>query len=99
MARLSKLHQKIAQYLDYLREVRGASPHTACSYECDLKHLAAWIEEQEDLASKPNWQDVTHLHLRRYLNSLDSYALSSQNRQLSAIKSFFKWLESAGLVK
>jgi integrase/recombinase XerD len=30
---------------------------------------------------------------------MNGYALSSQNRQLSALKSFFKWLESEGLIK
>ncbi|HEY0073012.1 MAG TPA: tyrosine-type recombinase/integrase [Abditibacteriaceae bacterium] len=99
MERPGKLQQRIAAYLAYLREVRAASPHTVCSYECDLNHFAVWLQEKGELGPKPGWQSVTHLHLRRYFNGLDGYALSSQNRQLSALKSFFKWLESEGLVK
>lgn len=99
MAKTGKLQQKVAAYLSYLREERGASPYTIGSYECDLKHFATWLEEKGELGPKLSWQSVTHLHVRRYFNSMNGYALSSQNRQLSALKSFFKWLESEGLVK
>lgn len=99
MPRPDRLARRIDDYLNYLRDVRFASAHTLVNYERDLRHLAAWLLENEQLSARQNWEHVAHLHLRRYARSLADYSQATQQRRLTAIKSFFGWLEIEGVVK
>lgn len=98
MPRHSRLSRRISDYLDYLREARFASPHTLNNYERDLRHLAAWLVENGEISANQGWEKVAHLSLRRYARSLGNYAQSTQMRRLSAIRSFFGWLEAEGAI-
>ena len=99
MARQSRFSRRISQYLDYLREERFASPHTLTSYERDLRHLQEWLTENDEAAAKQGFEQIAHLQLRRYARALGDYSQATQMRRLSAIRSFFGWLEAKGAIK
>lgn len=84
---------RIERFCDALRIERNASTHTIRAYRIDLNDYASWAErEHVDPAA------VTHQQLRRYLAELDraQYSRTTINRRLSAIRSFFRWLNVVG---
>ncbi len=99
MPRPSRLSRRISEYLDYLRDERFASPHTLSNYERDLRHLEAWLTENDEAAAKQGFENIVHLQLRRYARTLGDYSQATQMRRLSAIRSFFGWLEAKGKIK
>lgn len=98
MPRQSRLLRRITEFLSYLREERFASPHTLNNYERDLRHLAAWLLENGEVTENQDWKHIEHLPLRRYARSLSDYSQATQMRRLSALRSFFGWLETQGVI-
>src|ERR1700683_2359564 len=90
----SELHQ----FLNYLRAVRNASPHTLRSYETDLDQFIAFLTPPG--VETPRLQDITHLLIREFVAHLHYHNLekSSIARKLAAIRSFFKFAVREGLV-
>lgn len=74
-------------FCDALRVERNASVHTVRAYRIDLMDYVRWAARIDPLAA-------THRQLRRYLGELDSaqYSRTTVNRRLSALRSFFRWL-------
>ncbi len=91
---------RITQFLAYLQDVRGASPHTVRSYASDLRQFALWCEAQKLTKPKDGPEKITYLMVRRYLAHLASEAFSRRTvvRKLSTLKAFWKWLERENLV-
>ena len=91
---------RIQQFLAYLQDVRGASPHTVRSYASDLKQFVMWCEGQKLLKAKDGPEKITYLMVRRYLAHLASEEFSRRSvvRKLSTLKAFWKWLERENLV-
>ncbi len=94
------MQPRISQFLAYLQDVRGASPHTVRSYASDLRQFAAWLETQKLLRAKDGPEKVTYLMVRRYLAHLASEDFSRRSvvRKLSTLKALWKWLERENLV-
>ena len=90
---------RISQFIAYLQDVSGASPHTVRSYASDLKQFAVWLEAQKLLKPKDGPEKVSYLMVRRYLAHLASEDFSRRSvvRKLSTIKAFWKWLERENL--
>ena len=88
----------VHQYLNYLRSVRNASPHTLRSYENDLDQFVTFLTPPG--TETPALQDVTHLLIREFVAHLHDQKLekSSIARKLAAIRSFFKFAVREGLV-
>jgi len=85
----------INDYLAYLRDVRGASPHTIRNYGLDLAQFQSWLDAQDLGEVAPD--KIQYVHLRRYLAHLGGgYAKTSMARKLSALKALWKWLEREG---
>ncbi|MFR3092443.1 MAG: tyrosine-type recombinase/integrase [Eggerthella lenta] len=73
---------------------RNASVHTLRAYRIDLMDFARWAcRERIDILA------ATHRQLRRYLGELDraQYSRTTVNRRLSALRSFFRWLNVTGI--
>jgi integrase/recombinase XerC len=88
----------INDFLAFLRDVRGASPHTIRNYGLDLAQFQSWLDEQKLGKSGPD--KITYLHLRRYLAHLgERYKKTSMARKLSSLKALWKWLEREGRAK
>ena len=83
----------VEAFCDAMRVERNASAHTVRAYRIDLMDYARWSHREaiDPLAA-------THRQLRRYLGELDraQYSRTTINRRLSALRSFFRWLNVTG---
>lgn len=81
-------------------QARNRSPHTLRAYSRDLIQFVEWLEEQQVLAAGQGWDAVQYDNVRRYLGQLgrEGYVKPTMARKLSALKSFFKWLEREQIV-
>jgi integrase/recombinase XerC len=88
----------VGQFLNYLRSVRNASPHTLRSYENDLSQFVAFLSPPG--VETPPISDVTHLMIREFVAHLHDLGLekSSIARKLAAIRSLFKFSVREGMV-
>jgi integrase/recombinase XerC len=89
----------VQQFLNYLRSVRNASPHTLRSYDIDLTQFIAFLTPPN--VETPALQDITHHLIREFIGHLHDHKLekSSIARKLAAIRSFFKFAVREGLVR
>jgi integrase/recombinase XerC len=87
------MQKHIFDFLTYLRNERNVSPHTVRSYQSDLEQLSAFLGDKE-------LSTVDHQTLRRFIARLmqDDVKKSSIARKLSAIRSFFRYLNREGLL-
>jgi integrase/recombinase XerC len=87
-----KIRQK--QFIEYLRDERGLSPRTQKAYERDLAQLALEMKRQaiEDPAAVSE-HTIRGLIARRHRQGQGPRSLQ---RQLSAIRSFYRWLMKEG---
>lgn len=83
--------ENVHKFLDYLKYEKGFSDYTVKSYETDLR-------EFYDFAGEFN---VDIELVRKYLRKLyeDKYSSRSISRKVSTLKSYFKYLESEGIIK
>lgn len=80
-------------FCESLRVERNASVHTVRAYRIDLADFLRWARrERVDVLS------ATHRQLRLYLAELDraQYSRTTVNRRLSALRSFYRWLNVTG---
>jgi len=88
----------VGQFLNYLRSVRNASPHTLRSYENDLSQFIAFLTPPG--IETPAIAEITHLMIREFVAHLHDLNLekSSIARKLAAIRSLFKFAVREGMV-
>lgn len=85
--------EQIAEFLNYLKGVRRASPETVTAYTTDLEQFRAfWLE-----AGRPRVEPGL---FRAYLGHLwrQEYARRSIARKLAALRSYYKYLLRTGAV-
>jgi integrase/recombinase XerC len=85
------MRKYIFDFLNYLRNERNVSPHTLRSYLSDLEQLSTFLGDKEPSA-------VDHQTLRRFIAHLmqGDVKKSSIARKLSAVRSFFRYLNRDG---
>lgn len=83
-------------FCDAMRVERNASVHTVRAYHIDLMDYLCWAKR-----NNIDPTGATHRQLRRYLGELDraQYARTTINRRLSALRSFYRWLNVTGAVE
>ena len=83
------------QFINYIRVERGLSNNTVEAYSRDLLLLFQFLEKRELLLVK-----VSQDNLRKYVSTLGT-RLSARSvvRNISAIKTFFRFLVSEGKIK
>lgn len=88
----------VGQFLNYLRSVRNASPHTLRSYQTDLSQFIIFLSPPG--VETPAIAEVTHLMIREFVAHLHDLGLekSSIARKLAAIRSLFKFSVREGMV-
>jgi integrase/recombinase XerC len=96
---VSPLHSMVQDYLGVLANERGASAHTLRAYQRELHAFAAFIAAA--YGKEQSVSCIEHTHIRAYLGTLYERGLSNASaaRALAAIRSWFKWLARAGLLK
>ncbi len=87
------MQKHIFDFLTYLRNERNVSPHTLRSYHSDLEQLSTFLGDKELSA-------VDHQTLRRFIAHLMQVDVkkSSIARKLSAIRTFFRYLNREGIL-
>ena len=82
------------RFLQFLLREKRLSPHTGLAYQRDLAALAAWCDQQ-GLAS---WDALDHGHIRTFAarSHASGQGPRSVQRRLSAIRSFYSWLQREG---
>ncbi|MDQ8698681.1 tyrosine recombinase XerC [Hyphomicrobium sp. LHD-15] len=88
-------------WLTFLEHERGCSPATLASYERDLRQFIGFLKR--DLGHPPCLGDLARIDIktvRRFLSARrrDGAASRSLSRTVSALRTFYRWLENTGLV-
>ena len=87
----------LADFLQYLKVERQLSPHTLRSYALDLSQFLDFLQEDRDNVALG---EVTYPDLRAFLaHSLKGRRKSTVARKLSALRTFFKYLQRQGAVE
>ncbi len=89
----SRVVALVDNFCEAMRIEHNASVHTVRAYHVDLMDYARWaMRENVDPLT------ATHRQLRRYLGELDraQYSRTTINRRLSALRSFYRWLNVTG---
>lgn len=89
------MNREIAEFLDFLRHEKNASPHTVAGYGRDLKQVAAYLKEREI-----RWDKTGNVVLRGFLAELHEKKRKKTTigRKLAALRSFYdfcvrkKWI-------
>ena len=94
----------IPAYEIYLKDVRRVSEHTVRNYISDLEKFEQFLISQKWLSENLNAHNVDQITvewLRSYM--ADAYqkrlTTSTMSRRISALKTFYQWLEKEALVK
>ena len=86
----------LEDFLRYLRVERQMSPHTLRNYRLDLVQFLEFIAPGQD---EPALEDVNYQQLRAFLaHSLKGRSKTTVARKLSALRTFFKYLQRQGVL-
>lgn len=88
--------KEIEQYGRYLREDKGASANTVCSYLRDVNQFCAWLEGERLTLGEVHGGDI-----ERYAEHLSALGRSpaTVKRSVASLRSFFGFLQRAGIVE
>jgi len=86
----------LTSFITYLSHEKRYSPHTITSYQTDLNQFEAYI----DIAFQAGFAEIEHTHIRSYMVDLMEQKTSENtiNRKISALRSFYKFLQREGKV-
>lgn len=101
MMRLSEL---MDSYIEALKTQKGYSEHTVRSYRSDLGQFLRFLKEreggEESAEEEPTLESIDFLLIREYFGRLFvSAKRTTIARKVSAVKSFFAFLEKRGLIR
>ena len=93
------MQRQIAQFLQYLRVERGASPHTLKGYREDLIAAAEYFADED--GASPDPATLTAVELRGFLAALTEagFAKTSIARKLASLRSFYRFGQREAWVK
>ncbi len=96
---MSTIAQTASKFLEYMRSVKNASPHTVINYGKDLEQFVTFLSPPN--LEPPKLTEVTHHLIREFVGHLHENGLekSSIARKLAALRSFFKYCVREGLLK
>ena len=95
------LQEVIDEYIVSLslkeQERGGTNQNTVVAYRNDLHQVSVYLKRQQI----ENWQQVTHEHIASYLLEMrdgQAYRPATIARKLAALKTFFRYLQSSGII-
>jgi integrase/recombinase XerC len=91
------LADTIADWFSALQHERGATAHTLQAYERDLRQFLGWLKGE--LGHAPCLADLARLDAKRFRSFMAhrrraGFSGRSLARTMSALRSFFRWLEA-----
>lgn len=88
------MNRYLDKFISYLEVEKNYSPHTILNYRADL-------EDFLDFAQKTPLEKIDYLFLRKFLAQLrgKQYRPRTLSRKLSALRSFFKFLQREDLIR
>ena len=91
------MEEQISAFLQHLAEKRGLSVNTAAAYRTDLEQFVTFLHERGIV----EWSSVSHDDVLAFLLFLRErrYANSTVARRTAAVKSFYTFLRSEGIVQ
>ncbi len=91
----------IHEFLTHLEKERDLSPHTLAAYRRDLAAFAAFIGRHLGVEGEAAWERVDRSAMRSWLADLHRRGLAKRSsaRALSAVRSFFRFLQQADRVE
>ena len=86
----------ITQFLSHLAVERHVSPHTRDAYRRDLTCLQTWSKTVAGAACT----ELTPAHLRQFMAAERAKKVSPRTiqRRMSAVRSYYRWLEKRGVI-
>lgn len=86
----------LEKFIDYIKNVKGASKNTILSYSRDLNRFLDFCEECE----VTNLKKITSTQLNSYIIKLenDGRATSTISRNIASMRSFFQYLFKSGYI-
>jgi integrase/recombinase XerC len=96
------LRRAVADWLAHLAHERAATANTLTAYERDLRQFLAWLKGA--LGHAPCLADLARLDAKRFRAFMAArrragFAGKSLARTMSALRTFFRWLETAEIAR
>ena len=90
------MKNKVEEFLQYLTDVKMVSSNTVLAYQTDLDEFALFLKEHN-----LSYLSLTKEDVRTYLKLLDQEKFKNKSiaRHLSALRSFYRYLEQKGVVE
>lgn len=90
--------KQLHQFFDYLTYEKRYSNHTVTSYQNDIVQFTSFINPQKE---EINLQEINHQQIRAWVSDLMKHKIAARsvNRKLSALKSFFKFLQRQQIIE
>lgn len=90
------MKNKVEEFLQYLTDVKMVSSNTVLAYQTDLDEFALFLKEHN-----LSYLSLTKEDVRTYLKLLDQEKFKNKSiaRHLSALRSFYRYLEKKGVVE
>lgn len=91
------IEQWLTDFLQYLKFEKRYAAHTLTAYSKDLQQFTTFIAGEFELDHP---KDIKHFHIRSWLASLkdDKHSVSTINRKISSLSSFYKYLLRLSIV-
>lgn len=85
-----KYEEALADYIEYLKVIKQASPHTLRNYQIDLYSFQKKLSDDENI----NVETINRHTLRHFLACQNQEGLSKKTlaRRMAALRAFFKYL-------
>jgi integrase/recombinase XerC len=96
---LEQIKKLINDFLKYIEIQKGYSPNTIRAYAKDLQGFLDFLILKENFQQDDSIEQISLHHIRNYIGSLyATHKKTSISRKLSAIRSFFNFLEQRRII-
>ncbi|GAB1344623.1 tyrosine recombinase XerC [Gemmatimonas sp.] len=84
---------EIGEFLVHLGKERDLSPNTLAAYSRDLREFSTWLAQTHGERGW-DWNELSRTSIRSYMAHLTRRGLAKRSiaRQLSAVRSFYRWM-------
>lgn len=98
-----RLTELIDSYISALKTQKGYSEHTVRNYRSDLEQFRSFLKgrgaREQEIEQDPAIESIDFFVIREYFSNLFSAAKKTTvARKMSAVRSFFSFLEKRGLI-